>query len=98
MSVGGSKPRFLIYIKVILIHLYSVICRVKSVILYYRYFGCGLVIPEKLEGCKVLDLGSGSGRDCYVLSKLVGERGQVTGLDMTDEMVRHRSNILTHFL
>ncbi|KAA0702104.1 Arsenite methyltransferase [Triplophysa tibetana] len=52
-----------------------------------RYFGCGLVIPEKLEGCKVLDLGSGSGRDCYVLSKLVGERGQVTGLDMTDEMI-----------
>ncbi|KAI7801057.1 hypothetical protein IRJ41_018277 [Triplophysa rosa] len=52
-----------------------------------RYFGCGLVIPEKLEGCKVLDLGSGSGRDCYVLSKLVGERGQVAGLDMTDEMI-----------
>lgn len=45
------------------------------------------MIPEKLEGCAVLDLGSGSGRDCYVLSKLVGERGQVIGLDMTDEMV-----------
>lgn len=45
------------------------------------------MIPEKLEGCTVLDLGSGSGRDCYVLSKLVGERGQVIGLDMTDEMV-----------
>uniref|UniRef100_A0A673HKC9 Arsenite methyltransferase n=1 Tax=Sinocyclocheilus rhinocerous TaxID=307959 RepID=A0A673HKC9_9TELE len=52
-----------------------------------RYFGCGLVIPEKLEGCAVLDLGSGSGRDCYVFSKLVGERGQVIGLDMTDEMI-----------
>ncbi|XP_016430222.1 arsenite methyltransferase-like [Sinocyclocheilus rhinocerous] len=52
-----------------------------------RYFGCGLVIPEKLEGCTVLDLGSGSGRDCYVLSKLVGERGRVIGLDMTDEMI-----------
>lgn len=51
------------------------------------------MIPEKLEGCKVLDLGSGSGRDCYVLSKLVGERGQVIGLDMTGEMVRHRSDI-----
>ncbi|KAK7171943.1 hypothetical protein R3I93_004290 [Phoxinus phoxinus] len=52
-----------------------------------RYFGCGLVIPEKLEGCTVLDLGSGSGRDCFVLSKLVGESGQVIGLDMTDEMI-----------
>jgi len=45
------------------------------------------VIPEKLEGCAVLDLGSGSGRDCFVLSKLVGESGHVIGLDMTDEMV-----------
>ncbi|TRY81812.1 hypothetical protein DNTS_001890 [Danionella cerebrum] len=52
-----------------------------------RYFGCGLVIPEKLEGCRVLDLGSGSGRDCFVLSKLVGEHGVVIGLDMTDEMI-----------
>ncbi len=62
-----------------------------------RYFGCGLVIPEKLEGCAVLDLGSGSGRDCYVISKLVGERGQVIGLDMTDEMVLH-TLILTYFV
>lgn len=52
-----------------------------------RFFGCGLCIPEKLEGCKVLDLGSGSGRDCYVLSKLVGEHGLVTGLDMTESLV-----------
>lgn len=49
------------------------------------------MIPEKLEGCTVLDLGSGSGRDCFVLSKLVGESGQVIGLDMTDEMVLQTS-------
>uniref|UniRef100_A0A8C5R027 Arsenite methyltransferase n=1 Tax=Leptobrachium leishanense TaxID=445787 RepID=A0A8C5R027_9ANUR len=35
----------------------------------------------------ILDLGSGSGRDCYMLSKLVGEKGQVTGIDMTEEQV-----------
>ncbi|KAG5268994.1 hypothetical protein AALO_G00197120 [Alosa alosa] len=52
-----------------------------------RFFGCGLVIPEKLEGCKVLDLGSGSGRDCYVIGKMVGEHGQVTGIDMTESLV-----------
>ncbi|KAK6486242.1 arsenite methyltransferase [Huso huso] len=52
-----------------------------------RYFGCGLVVPESLEGCKVLDLGSGSGRDCYILSKLVGQTGHVTGVDMTSEMI-----------
>ena len=36
---------------------------------------------------KVLDLGSGSGRDCFALSKLVGPNGHVTGIDMTDEQV-----------
>ncbi|XP_065263749.1 arsenite methyltransferase [Emys orbicularis] len=52
-----------------------------------RYYGCGLVIPECLETCWILDLGSGSGRDCYMLSKLVGEKGHVTGIDMTDAQV-----------
>ncbi len=49
-----------------------------------RYYGCGLVAPEVLTGLKVLDLGSGSGRDVYALSALVGEDGFVTGVDMTD--------------
>ncbi|XP_038678219.1 arsenite methyltransferase [Scyliorhinus canicula] len=53
-----------------------------------RYYGCGLVVPECLENCWILDLGSGSGRDCYMLSKLVGEKGHVTGIDMTDEQVQ----------
>ncbi|KAG9341404.1 hypothetical protein JZ751_019212, partial [Albula glossodonta] len=46
-----------------------------------------MVIPQKLHGCKVLDLGSGSGRDCYVLSKLVGSSGHVIGVDMTEEQI-----------
>ncbi|XP_061844283.1 arsenite methyltransferase-like isoform X2 [Nerophis lumbriciformis] len=50
-----------------------------------RYYGCGLVVPECLEGCRILDLGSGSGRDCYMLSQLVGETGHVTGIDMTED-------------
>ncbi|NXJ47579.1 AS3MT methyltransferase, partial [Spizaetus tyrannus] len=54
-----------------------------------RYYGCGLVIPEYLESCQILDLGSGSGRDCYLLSQLVGERGHITGIDMTEGQVRH---------
>ena len=52
-----------------------------------RYYGCGLVLPEKLEACRILDLGCGSGRDCYVLSRLVGENGYVVGVDMTDEQL-----------
>ena len=50
----------------------------------YRYFGCGLIAPECIEGMKILDLGSGAGYDCYILSKLVGEQGHVTGIDMTE--------------
>ncbi|KAJ4936157.1 hypothetical protein JOQ06_017681 [Pogonophryne albipinna] len=52
-----------------------------------RFFGCGLPFPAKLEGCRVLDLGSGSGRDCYAFSKLVGPSGHVTGVDMTEELI-----------
>ncbi|XP_031153181.1 arsenite methyltransferase [Sander lucioperca] len=52
-----------------------------------RFFGCGLPFPAKLEGCRVLDLGSGSGRDCYAFSKLVGQSGHVTGIDMTEELI-----------
>ena len=52
-----------------------------------RYYGCGLVAPALLEGCRVLDLGSGSGRDCYVLAQLVGPHGSVLGVDMTTEQL-----------
>ncbi len=52
-----------------------------------RYYGCGLVLPELLEGLTVLDLGCGAGRDVYVLSRLVGESGRVVGVDMTEEQL-----------
>ncbi|MFT4582272.1 MAG: arsenite methyltransferase [Gammaproteobacteria bacterium] len=51
------------------------------------YYGCGLVYPAELTGARVLDLGCGSGRDCYVLSQLVGEHGSVVGVDMTDNQL-----------
>ncbi len=52
-----------------------------------HYYGCGLVAPDMLEGAHILDLGSGSGRDVYALSALVGAQGQVVGVDMTDEQL-----------
>ncbi|XP_035828612.1 arsenite methyltransferase isoform X1 [Aplysia californica] len=52
-----------------------------------KYYGCGPVFPPALRGSSVLDLGSGSGQDCYILSKLVGQDGEVVGLDMTDEQL-----------
>jgi arsenite methyltransferase len=52
-----------------------------------RYYGCGLVCPPLLEGCRVLDLGCGSGRDVYALAQMVGASGEVVGVDMTDEQL-----------
>ncbi|MFT4666835.1 MAG: arsenite methyltransferase [Patescibacteria group bacterium] len=52
-----------------------------------KYYGCGLTIPNELEGMRILDLGSGSGRDCFIASKLVGQKGFVVGVDMTEEQL-----------
>lgn len=52
-----------------------------------KFYGCGSPIPSALEGKTVLDLGSGTGRDCFILSKLVGPSGHVIGVDMTDEQI-----------
>lgn len=52
-----------------------------------RYYGCGLVTPQAMEGCNVLDLGSGSGQDVYLLAQLVGPNGSVTGVDATPEQL-----------
>ena len=52
-----------------------------------RYYGCGLICPPLLEGCRVLDLGCGSGRDVYALAQLVGASGEVVGVDMTEEQL-----------
>ncbi len=49
-----------------------------------KYYGCGLIAPLGLKGMRILDLGSGSGRDVYALAGLVGENGHVVGVDMTD--------------
>lgn len=52
-----------------------------------RYYGCGLVCPQQLSGCRILDLGCGAGRDVYALSQLVGPEGSVVGIDMTEEQL-----------
>ena len=52
-----------------------------------KYYGCGIIVPTALEGTRVLDLGSGSGRDVYMIAQLVGPNGEVVGVDMTDEQL-----------
>src|SRR6266496_4250578 len=38
-------------------------------------------------GERVLDVGSGAGTDSLVAAQMVGDRGRVTGIDMTPEML-----------
>jgi len=49
-----------------------------------RFYGCGSPLPPLMEGCTVLDLGCGTGRDVFVASQLVGPGGRVIGVDMTE--------------
>ena len=67
-------------------HIKAVLADIHDEVLA-KYYGCGLTIPYELEGLRILDLGSGSGRDCYIASKLVGENGSIVGIDMTDEQL-----------
>ena len=51
--------------------------------------GCGnpLAFSSIKEGDTVLDLGSGTGFDCFLASERVGTKGKVIGVDMTAEML-----------
>ena len=67
-------------------HIKAIMAQIHDEVMI-KYYGCGLTIPYQLDGLKVLDLGSGSGRDCYIASSLVGRDGEVIGIDMTDEQL-----------
>ena len=51
--------------------------------------GCGLPteVANIQEGDTVLDLGSGAGNDVFVARSIVGEKGQVFGVDFTPAMI-----------
>jgi SAM-dependent methyltransferase len=51
--------------------------------------GCGnpQAIANLKKGETVLDLGSGSGFDCFLAARQVGDSGYVIGVDMTPEMI-----------
>ena len=51
-------------------------------------YGCGDPTRYVNEGETVLDLGSGTGKNCYILSQKVGESGQIIGVDFNDEMLK----------
>jgi arsenite methyltransferase len=59
-----------------------------------RFFesSCGVGNPFSLgpirAGESVLDIGCGGGLDLFVASRLVGEQGRLSGIDLTEDMVR----------
>jgi len=50
-------------------------------------YGCGDPSRYVREGDVVLDLGSGGGKVCYMAARIVGDQGQVIGVDMNDDML-----------
>jgi len=52
-----------------------------------RDYGCGDPSRYLREGETVLDLGSGTGKICLIAAQIVGPKGKVVGVDMTDEML-----------
>lgn len=52
-----------------------------------RDYGCGDPSQYVNPGETVLDLGSGTGKICFIASQVVGPEGKVIGVDMTDDML-----------
>ncbi len=52
-----------------------------------RDYGCGDPSRHLREGETVLDLGSGTGKICFIAAQVVGPTGHVIGIDMTPEML-----------
>lgn len=62
-----------------------------------RDYGCGDPSRHVRPGDTVLDLGSGGGKMCFIVSQIVGPKGRVIGVDMNDEMLalarKHRDAV-----
>jgi arsenite methyltransferase len=53
-----------------------------------RDYGCGDPSGYLCAGETVVDLGSGTGKICFIAAQIVGPNGRVIGVDMTDEMLQ----------
>jgi len=52
-----------------------------------RDYGCGNPARHVAPGETVLDLGSGTGKICFIAAQVVGAEGRVLGVDMNDDML-----------
>lgn len=58
-------------------------------------YGCGDPTRYVHPGETVVDLGSGAGKNCYILAQKVGATGKIIGVDMNDEMLSLSRKYLT---
>ena len=56
-------------------------------------YGCGDPTRYVGLGETVVDLGSGAGKNCYILAQKVGAAGRIIGVDFNDELLTCRANI-----
>jgi ubiquinone/menaquinone biosynthesis C-methylase UbiE len=62
-------------------------------------YGCGDPSKYIHQGETVLDLGSGTGKICFISSQVVGSKGKIIGVDMGDQMLevaRRNEPIVSH--
>jgi arsenite methyltransferase len=50
-------------------------------------YGCGDPTRYVEQGEIIVDLGSGAGKNCYILAQKVGATGKIIGVDFNDEML-----------
>jgi len=60
----------------------------------YRSYGCGSPVREAgiRPGETVVDLGCGTGIECFIAARLTGERGRIIGIDMGEAMLARAEN------
>jgi ubiquinone/menaquinone biosynthesis C-methylase UbiE len=50
-------------------------------------YGCGNPVSHVRPGERVLDLGSGAGKVCFIAAQIIGPTGSVLGVDINDDML-----------
>ncbi|ESO86181.1 hypothetical protein LOTGIDRAFT_129680 [Lottia gigantea] len=61
-----------------------------------RNYGSAFIVPDKIEGCKILDFGCGAGVMVYVLSKLVGQKGSLVGIDISPNLITEANKVISY--
>lgn len=69
--------------------LFNISAEIKN---YFHEYGAPM--PPLMEGCTVVDLCCGSGRDTYLAAQLVGPQGKVIGIDPSAERLAHAEKYL----